>query len=154
LTKRWPSLSSSWQVRLSVGKAVLSARLEFAAVALWRKADGRRLGGWSLRRGLPVAEVSLVVVAVDDHRPFAVELAPGPLVDLLERDVDRPDDVLLTEFLGGQDLDQPWLTGLSVPLSAAAAPLIGGGKLALLARGLLSLAVLTPAPDRLGAASH
>ena len=44
--------------------------------------------------------------------------------------------------------------GLSAPLSAAAAPLIGGGKLPFLALGLFSLAVLTPAPDRLGAASH
>jgi hypothetical protein len=44
--------------------------------------------------------------------------------------------------------------GLSAPPSAAAAPLIGGGKLPFLALGLFSLAVLTPAPDRLGAASH
>jgi hypothetical protein len=48
----------------------------------------------------------------------------------------------------------PWPTGLSAPLSAAAAPLIGGGKLPFLALGLFSLAVLAPAPDRLGAASH
>src|SRR5438874_13627002 len=45
-------------------------------------------------------------------------------------------------------------TGLSAPRSAAAAPLIGGGKLAFLALGLFSLAVLAPAPDRLGAAAH
>src|SRR5438094_2782517 len=44
--------------------------------------------------------------------------------------------------------------GLSAPRSAAAAPLIDGGKLSFLARGLFSLAVLAPAPDRLGAASH
>jgi hypothetical protein len=44
--------------------------------------------------------------------------------------------------------------GLSAPSSAGAAPLIGGGKLPFLALGLFSLAVLTPAPDRLGAASH
>jgi hypothetical protein len=48
----------------------------------------------------------------------------------------------------------PWPTGLSAPLSAAAAPLIGGGELPFLALGLFSLAVLAPAPDRLGAASH
>jgi hypothetical protein len=44
--------------------------------------------------------------------------------------------------------------GLSAPLSAAAAPLIGGRNLPLLALGLSSLAVLAPAPNRLGAASH
>src|SRR6266700_1525684 len=44
--------------------------------------------------------------------------------------------------------------GLSAPRSAAAAPLIDGGKLSFLALGLFSLAVLAPAPDRLGAASH
>jgi hypothetical protein len=32
--------------------------------------------------------------------------------------------------------------------------LIGGGKLSFLALGLFSLAVLAPASDRLGAASH
>jgi hypothetical protein len=45
-------------------------------------------------------------------------------------------------------------TELSAPLSAAGAPLIGGSKLPFLALGLFSLAVLAPAPDRLGAASH
>ena len=45
-------------------------------------------------------------------------------------------------------------SGLSAPRSAAAAPLIGGGKLPFLALGLFALAVLAPAPDRLGAASH
>ncbi len=45
-------------------------------------------------------------------------------------------------------------SGLSAPRSAAAAPLIGGGKLPFLALGLFPLAVLAPAPDRLGAASH
>jgi hypothetical protein len=44
--------------------------------------------------------------------------------------------------------------GLPAPLSAAAAPLIGGSKLPFLALGLFSLAVLAPAPGRLGAASH
>src|SRR6266699_74949 len=43
---------------------------------------------------------------------------------------------------------------LSAPRSAAAAPLIDGGELSFLALGLFSLAVLAPAPDRLGAASH
>jgi hypothetical protein len=45
-------------------------------------------------------------------------------------------------------------TGLSAQRPAAAAPLIGGGKLSFLALGLFSPAVLAPAPDRLGAASH
>src|SRR6266540_1262580 len=48
----------------------------------------------------------------------------------------------------------PSLTGLCASASAAAAPLIGGGKLPFLALGLSSLAVLAPAPNRLGAASH
>ena len=44
--------------------------------------------------------------------------------------------------------------GLSAPRSVAAARLVGGGKLSFLALGLFSLAVLAPASDRLGAASH
>jgi hypothetical protein len=45
-------------------------------------------------------------------------------------------------------------SGLSAPLSAAATSLIGGGKLSFFAPRLFPLAVLAPAPDRLGAASH
>ena len=45
-------------------------------------------------------------------------------------------------------------SGLSAPLSAAATSLIGGGKLSFFALRLFPLAVLAPAPDRLGAASH
>jgi hypothetical protein len=45
-------------------------------------------------------------------------------------------------------------SGLSAPLSAAATSLIGGGKLPFFALRLFPLAVLAPAPDRLGAASH
>jgi len=52
------------------------------------------------------AEVSLVVVAVDDHRPLAVELARRALVELFERDADRADDVFLLEFLRRQHFDQ------------------------------------------------
>src|SRR6266540_3829982 len=52
------------------------------------------------------AEVSLVVVAVDNHRPVAVELARRALVEFLERDVDRADDVLLAELLRRQHLDE------------------------------------------------
>jgi hypothetical protein len=51
------------------------------------------------------AEVSLVVVAVDDHRPLAVELDQGALVQLL-RNVDRTREVLLTVLLRGKDFDE------------------------------------------------
>ena len=43
------------------------------------------------------AQVSLGVVAVDDHRPAALELVRRPAVELLERNVDRPWQVHLFE---------------------------------------------------------
>src|SRR5205823_10468728 len=43
----------------------------------------------------PWARVSLIVVAVDDHRPPALELSSRLAVEFLERDVDRTRQVLL-----------------------------------------------------------
>src|SRR6266540_1929437 len=54
----------------------------------------------------PWAHVSLVVVAVDDHRPFSVELASRLPVEFLQRDVDRTGQVLLLELGGRQHLDK------------------------------------------------
>src|SRR5436190_20909624 len=54
----------------------------------------------------PWAHVSLVVVAVDDHRAPACEL-PGRLaVEFLEWDVDRSGHVFLFELGGRQHLDE------------------------------------------------
>src|SRR5262249_22967759 len=52
------------------------------------------------------AQVSLIVVAVDDHRPLAVELSGGLAVELFERDVDRSGQVFLFELGDRQHLDQ------------------------------------------------
>src|SRR5262249_45741636 len=52
------------------------------------------------------AHVSLVVVAIDDHRPFAIELARGVAVDRLERDVDRAGQVFVVVFIGREHLHE------------------------------------------------
>ena len=56
------------------------------------------------RRG-PWREVSLVVVAVDDHRPRAVEARCGRGVQLFKREVDGPGKVLVFELVLRQHLD-------------------------------------------------
>src|ERR671935_261240 len=62
------------------------------------------------------ADVSLVVVAVDDHRPVAVELVRRAFVELLQRDVDRAHDVLLGKVLRRQHLDELSVLLLKQPL--------------------------------------
>src|SRR5439155_4329483 len=57
-----------------------------------------RRGSW--------AHVSLVVVAVDDHRPLPVELPSRHGVERLERDVDRAGKVFVLVLLRRQNFDQ------------------------------------------------
>ncbi len=52
------------------------------------------------------AEVSLKVVAVDDHRTPVIELGRGSSIELLEGDVDRSLEMLLFVFVGRQNLDE------------------------------------------------
>src|SRR5262249_3572125 len=65
------------------------------------------------------ADVSLVVVAVDDYRPLAVKFARGALVELLERDVDGAADVFLRVVSRRQHLNE-----LRVPLGDQSANLV------------------------------
>lgn len=51
------------------------------------------------------AEISLIVVAVDEHRPFAVELTLSTLVELPQGDTDRPGEVYLPELRLLENLD-------------------------------------------------
>ena len=52
------------------------------------------------------AQVSLIVVAVDDDRPTAVELQSRLAVQLLERDIDSAGDVLLFVLLARKHFDE------------------------------------------------
>jgi hypothetical protein len=52
------------------------------------------------------AQVSLVVVAVGDHRPLAIESGGRVSVERLQRDVDRAGKVLVSEFACRKNLDE------------------------------------------------
>jgi hypothetical protein len=52
------------------------------------------------------AQVSLVVVAVGNHRPLVVESGRRVSVECLQRDVDRAGKVLVSEFAGRKNLDE------------------------------------------------
>jgi hypothetical protein len=67
--------------------------------------DPLEAGALEPRRG-PRAQVSLVVVAVGDHRPGAVERSRRLAVELLERDVERARQVLVLVLGDRQHLDQ------------------------------------------------
>src|SRR3989441_331263 len=56
------------------------------------------------RRG-PRGEVSAEVVAVDDHRPVAIQPGRGRRIQLLERDVDRPREVIVLALVFAQHVD-------------------------------------------------
>jgi hypothetical protein len=54
----------------------------------------------------PRAQVSLVIVAINDHRPVAVERGRRPAVQFFQRDVDRAGQPLFFILFGGQRLDE------------------------------------------------